>query len=132
MGGSILPTVKESVQDVIQRWMRETGLSAVDASERAKKRGRKISSYYIEDMAAAKQSALYPGPKIVKAAAAGFGKPEEELVAAVMDWNVDGDKTMNGLIREIADAYTHLPPGKQKERARYLLEIVNRELQREL
>lgn len=121
--------MKESLAECVQRWQRESGLKPLEASQRAKKRGHKVSQDYIEDLASGAQ--VNPSPRIMKAVAAGFGKPVEEIVAAAMGWSAAEADQINGLIREIGEAYKQLSPAKQKDK-RPLLEMINRELQREL
>lgn len=123
-------TVKESVAELVTRWRRETGYSPAEASERAKKRGHKVSAGYIDDLMNAR--ADNPSPRLQKAVAAAFGKPVEEIEDVAMGRRLKEDADyLESVFAECYDVYRRLSSAKQKEK-RWLVEMLIREIQREL
>ena len=121
---------KETLQDWVNRKLRETGFSHAKVSERAKRQGHKISAGYINNLA--QGDADNPSAKLMKGIAAGFGVPVEEVIAVVFGEPLADDRAFQKSdFAALAQAYESLPPDIQRQK-RPLLEMLIREINREV
>jgi len=129
---AILPALmkRETLQDWVNRKLRETGYSHAKVSERAKRQGHKISAGYVNNLA--QGDADNPSAKLMKGIAAGFGVPLEEVIAVVFGQPLAEDRAFQKSdFAALAHAYEALPPDIQRQK-RPLLEMLIREINREV
>lgn len=120
----------ETPQAYVNRIMREQDLSHVRVSERAKKKGHKLSSSYIHEIA--RGTSVNPTIGLLKAIAAGLGRPVEEVIKVWLGQRVTDEVVYSeGFWADLSDEYHHLPSAEQKE-VKPLLEMLRREIQRRL
>ena len=121
---------RESLQDWVNRKLRETGFSHQKVSDRAKARGHKLSTGYVNNLA--QGDADNPSAKLMKGIAAGFGVPLEEVIAVVFGQPLSEDRGFQKSdFAAMWKAYESLPLDVQRQK-RPLLEMLIREINRDL
>jgi hypothetical protein len=118
----------ETPQAYVNRVMRESGLSHVRVAERAQKLKHKLSAGYVHNLA--RGVADNPSVKLIKAVAAGLGRPEEEVFLVFRGKQLTnetgyGESTFAVLWNE----YRGLSTVDQKE-LRPMIDMLHREIQR--
>ena len=125
------PMKRETLQDWVNRKLKETGYSHQKVSDRAKSRGYKLSTGYVNNLA--QGDADNPSAKLMKGLAAGFGVPLEEVIRVVFGVApLEEDKEFWASdVARLWTAYKSLPPDIQRQK-RPLLEMVIREINRDV
>lgn len=118
----------ESPQDYVNRILRETGLSHVKVSERARARGHKISAGYVNNIC--QGDADNPSIKLVQALAHGLGRPEDEVFAVFRGKPLTEEtKYGESFFATMWEEFHKLPAAKQRE-IMPIIEMTLREISR--
>jgi transcriptional regulator with XRE-family HTH domain len=120
----------ENLQEWVNRKLAETGYSHAKVADRAKRLGHQLSAGYVNNLA--QGDADNPSAKLMKAIAAGFGVPVEEVIAVVFGKALTEDRGFRGSVfAAMWRAYEELSPEAQREK-KPLIDVLMREIQREL
>lgn len=119
---------RETPQDYINRIMRENGLTHRKVAERANALGLKLSGGYVHNVASGDVD--NPSLGLIRAIAAGLGRPEEELIAVFRGKLLTDDNGYTeSLFAVMWNEYKRLPAKEQKE-LRPSVDMLRREIQR--
>lgn len=120
----------ETPKDYFIRILDEKGLSHARVAERAQKLGHKLSTGYVHNFATGK--AGNPSVQLIKALAAGIGRPEDEVFAVFRGKQlVDEVAYKESNFAVMWNESSRLSTKDQKE-LRPLFDAVQREIERRL
>ena len=118
----------ESPQDYFNRILSESGLSHVKVAERARALGHKLSAGYVHNIA--RGTAINPSVQLIRALAAGIGRPEEEVLSVFRGIPLTEESAYKeSLFATMWGEFSNLTAKDQKE-LRPAIDMLQREIQR--
>jgi len=115
---------QESLPDYLRRVFKEKDISSYEVERRS---GRAISQSYAARIR--NGHILNPSTTKLKALAKGLGVPESELFAAARGVNSEGEEISHERLQSIDFEYQGMPK-KKKQKADYVIELLEREIKR--
>jgi transcriptional regulator with XRE-family HTH domain len=118
----------ESPQEYVNRIMQEQGFTHRKVAERAKALGHKLSGGYVHNIASGDID--NPTVKLIKALAAGLGRPDDEVFAKFRGQTpTESGEYKESLFAALWAEYQNLPAKEQRE-LRTAIDMLQREIQR--